>query len=114
MFSAWLSVSQSDNDAKFEYMVPRRAPLRFETIPDDVCHSDKNEWRVTGFLWDLIDLNQDLTDTSQMKIISFWKNSENQKFRSAKQLAQRFVAKGFDPILMSIIWKQNFLTEFEN
>lgn len=111
LFSAWLKVSLTDSDAKFEYMVQRRAPLRFETIPSDVCASQKNEWRVTGFLWDLIDLNQDLDDKSEMNFIKFWKYSENKNFKSAKKLAESFLTQGFDPILMNIIWKQNFLTD---
>jgi len=48
-FSAWLSLDLSDPDAKFEYMVPRRAPLQVEHIPADVCKGQKNEWRVYGF-----------------------------------------------------------------
>jgi hypothetical protein len=111
LFSAWIKVSLNDPDAKFEYMVKRRAPLKFETIPSDVCASQKNEWRVTGFLWDLIDFNVDLVDQSDMNFIKFWKYSENKKFKSTKQLAQSFLNQGFDPILMNIIWKQNFLTD---
>jgi hypothetical protein len=112
LFSAWLKVGLKDDDAKFEYMVPRRAPLHFENIPEDVCSSHKNEWRVTGFLWDLIDLNRDIKDESELSFVSFWKFSENMNYRSAKSLAEGFVAKGFDPILMNVIWKQNFLTDF--
>jgi hypothetical protein len=113
LFGAWIKVSLSDPDAKFEYMVPRRAPLRFETIPPDVCSSHKNEWRVTGFLWDLIDLNGDERDSSSMNFIKFWKSGENKNYRSAKKLAKGYIKQGFDPILMNVIWKQNFLTEID-
>ena len=78
-FSAWISVGLNDPDAKFEYMVPRRAPLHFENIPSDVCQGEKNEWRVTGFLWDLIDLNEDQDDTLKISFRDFWEFTLNKR-----------------------------------
>ncbi len=41
-FSAWMNLGLADPDAQFEYMVKRRAPIRFENIPSDVCRKSTN------------------------------------------------------------------------
>jgi hypothetical protein len=108
-FSAWLKVQIDDADAKFEYMVPRRAPLRFETIPSDVCAGPKNEWRVTGFLWDIIDQNDDGQDSSRMSFKELWLKTRNKNFSGIEALADFLETDGFDPVLLNVVWEQNFL-----
>lgn len=108
-FAAWLKVQLNDADAKFEYMVPRRAPLKFENIPSDVCAGPKNEWRVTGFLWDLIDHNEDGTDQSRMSFKELWEKTRNKNFRGIEALADFLEVDGFDPVLLNVVWEQNFL-----
>jgi hypothetical protein len=110
-FSAWLKVKLNDPNAKFEYMVPRRSPLEFENIPSDVCPSENNEWRVTGFLWDLIDINEDLQDTSKIPFDIFWNLTTNKGFKSTSELARFLLKNNFDPLLLNIVWKQNFLRD---
>ena len=108
-FSAWLSVDLKDPDAKFEYMVPRRAPLQFENIPSDVCPGEKNEWRVTGFLWDLVDIHEDFEDTLKIPFKTFWNFTLKKGFRSSSSLYKSMIKKGFPPELLKLIWEQNFL-----
>ncbi|MBT4791515.1 MAG: hypothetical protein HON90_08085, partial [Halobacteriovoraceae bacterium] len=110
-FSAWLHVSLRDQDAQFEFLVPRRAPLRFEHIPIDVCAGEKNEWRVTGFFWDIIDLSDD-GEQSQATFAKVFEYGMKRKFRTTKKYARYLLKKGFDPVLMNIVWENNFLTKF--
>ena len=113
-FSAWLSVDLKDEDAKFEYMVPRRAPLRFENIPSDVCPGETNEWRVTGFLWDLIDINEDQEDTLKIPFKNFWKFTLKKGFKSTSSIYKSMLKSGFSPLLLNPIWEQNFLNRPKN
>lgn len=110
-FSAWLSIDLKDSDAKFEFMVPRRAPLTIESIPSDVCKGPTNEWRVTGFLWDIIDHSYD-GESSQEAFSKIWKITLNQKFRDIGKLASE-LTKSIDPMLVKILWEKNFLTDFK-
>lgn len=107
-FSAWLSISLDDINAKFEYMVPRRAPIEIEYIPSDVCKGPRNEWRVTGFLWDIIDGGYD-NENSKMAFSTFFKMTQNKDYRTINELANDLRRSGFDPILLNIIYEQNFL-----
>ncbi|MCM2279419.1 MAG: hypothetical protein NDJ89_15195 [Oligoflexia bacterium] len=106
-FAAWVSVDPADPDAKFEFMVPRRAPIRFETIPQDVCRGEKNEWRVTGFFWDLLDLNDD-GESSQEGFARIWKAMADSRASSASDIKLRLINQGFDAALVSLIWDLNF------
>lgn len=59
-FSAAVFLQKSDPDAHFDkYLVPRRAPIRIENVPDDVCPGSTNEWRVSSVFWDVYDSNPD-------------------------------------------------------
>ena len=71
-FSATTQINSDDPDAKFEFMVPRRAPLGIEHVPDDVCRGDTNEWRVYASLWDLYDGYTGDDDNFQMPFIIQW------------------------------------------
>lgn len=112
-FSAWVGVRLDDPDARFEYMVPRRAPLRFETIPADVCPGQTNEWRVTGFLWDLMDLNRD-PETSEARFGALWQALLGSRSADSKTAARRFLAsRVMSGAELEAIWLQNFLTELD-
>lgn len=106
-FSAWLSVDAADGDAKFEYMVPRRAPIRFETIPADVCRSEKNEWRVTGFFWDLYDLHED-GEKANESFARMWKALSGSRVPSSSAARARLRDAGLDPSLLELAWVLNF------
>lgn len=106
-FSAWVSVSLADPDAKFEYMVPRRAPIRFENVPADVCRGQTNEWRVTAFLWDLIDFHVD-SEASQETFARVWKALLGGKARSAQDTANSLKKTGFQPEVVELLWNLNF------
>lgn len=58
-FAGAVALSPDDADARFEFLVPRRAPVRIEHVPADVCASQANEWRVAAGLWDLTDRHID-------------------------------------------------------
>jgi hypothetical protein len=53
-------------------MVPRRAPIRVENVPDDVCRGDANEWRVAAALWDVHDTHADGGDTAAVDFVTMW------------------------------------------
>lgn len=106
-FSAWVSVNLDDADAKFEYMVPRRAPIRFETIPSDVCKGDNNEWRVTGFFWDLLDFHND-QENSQETFAKLWNALQGTRSASAAVAANHLHSAGLSQEVLDLVWKLNF------
>lgn len=106
-FSAWLHVDAADPDAKFEFLVPRRAPIRFENIPSDVCRGEKNEWRVTGFFWDLYDFHED-GERSEESFSRMWLAMAGSRAPSTSAARERFRAAGIDPGLLDISWALNF------
>ena len=71
--AAAVGLARDDADAKFEFLVPRRAPIRVENVPADVCRGISNEWRVTAGLWDLFDTNADGRDQFAMPFALIWK-----------------------------------------
>ncbi|PIP95957.1 MAG: hypothetical protein COW00_02535 [Bdellovibrio sp. CG12_big_fil_rev_8_21_14_0_65_39_13] len=107
-FSAWISIDLNDPDAKFEFMVPRRAPLRIETIPSDVCPGEKNEWRVTGFFWDLIDLHQDDEDLNESFQL-LWDKTLNKKAKTTNEIAANLISLGLPQAHINEAWELNFL-----
>mgnify|MGYP003639231600 FL=1 len=106
-FAAWLKIDRADADAKFEYMVPRRAPLRIEHVPADVCQGPRNEWRVTAFLWDLLDLNRDDEEVEQSFAL-LWEASANKRSRNIEQMKQHFIASGMSAEQVEAVWQKNF------
>lgn len=72
-FATVCHVAPDDPDAKFEFMVPRRKPIRIENVPEDVCQGDKNEWRVAAALWDLHDSHEDGEDKVSLGWAVMWK-----------------------------------------
>tara|TARA_R110002072_G_scaffold534_7_gene4160 strand:+ start:61424 stop:62422 length:999 start_codon:yes stop_codon:yes gene_type:complete len=110
-FAAWLKVNLQDEDAKFEYMVKRRAPIQFENIPSDVCEGEKNEWRVTGFLWDIIDYHD---DQEQMNVTfkKMWEVTKGQNFKTTKKLAQHLIKNFVDRFDIEAVWLLNFMKPF--
>ncbi|MBC7693615.1 MAG: hypothetical protein H7222_17755 [Methylotenera sp.] len=108
-FSAWLSIDPKDPDARFEFMVPRRAPITIENVPADVCVGETNEWRVTAFFWDLIDLHED-GERAQETFVRLWKALAGKKVGSAKEARIEFEKAGIDKDLLSIAWALNFKT----
>lgn len=71
-FSAVIAIDRADPDAKFEFMVPRRKPIRMENVPADVCLGHTNEWRVGSALWDLYDTNEDGQDHAALTFKAIW------------------------------------------
>lgn len=109
-FSAWIHTDLKDVDAKFEYMVPRRAPIRFEHVPADVCGKSTNEWRVTSFFWDLIDLNSD-GEISQVSAKKLWDDLLSARVSSVKAAADRLISRGWNREQIQQVWRLNFPAE---
>lgn len=88
--SGVVSVSKSDEDAKFEFLVPRRAPIRLENVPDDVCKGQTNEWRVSAAMWDIYDSHDDGLDNSGIAFKSIWQSLSrpNKSIGSMKDAAK--------------------------
>ncbi len=61
-FSGAIHLAREDEDARFEFLVPRRAPIRIENVPADVCAGPTNEWRVAALFWDFFDTHADAGD----------------------------------------------------
>lgn len=62
-FSGAVHLAKDDPDAHFDkYLVPRRAPIRVENVPEDVCKGARNEWRVASAFWEIYDTHADGTD----------------------------------------------------
>jgi hypothetical protein len=106
-FGAWLIIKLDDQDAKFKNMVPRRAPITIEHIPSDVCNGQTNEWRVTGFLWDLIDLNDD-GEAIDFQFVKLFKALKNSRSKSAQDIFFQFELSGFSSEKLQRSWDLNF------
>jgi hypothetical protein len=106
-FSAWLSVALDDSDAKFEFMVPRRAPVRFENVPEDVCRGPNNEWRVNAYFWDIIDWhndNEEMNDT----FARVWTALLGTNSVDVGQAHLKLIQSGLDSTALTTIWNLNF------
>lgn len=71
-FAAAMRFGQDDEDPKFEFLVPRRAPIRIENVPEDVCRGQGNEWRVAATLWDFYDARPDGEDRIALPLARLW------------------------------------------
>jgi len=72
-FSGAINLQADDPDARFgAYLVPRRAPIRMENTPDDVCPGNRNEWRVASVLWDVYDRHSDKQDNMTLPLKDIW------------------------------------------
>jgi hypothetical protein len=106
-FAGWLYIDLADNDAKFEYLVPRRAPIQIEHVPQDVCNAPTNEWRVASFLWDLIDLNDDGESVDAIFAIT-WNALENSKVSGPVRARALFERTGISKENVERAWNNNF------
>ena len=81
-FAGAVRLDPADPDARFEFLVPRRAPIRLENVPEDVCPGQANEWRVAAALWDLYDSNHDGMDTGALPLARLWQAWEGRSMGS--------------------------------
>jgi len=95
-FAAAVHLSPDDADAKFEFMVPRRAPIRIENVPDDVCKGTASEWRVFAGLWDLYDRHEDGGDHIALGFGPIWKGVTRGTTSSVVD-AWNLIAAGLSP-----------------
>lgn len=82
MLGLAVSIAPDEADAKFQFMVKRRAPLRYENVPGDkdpdhpeappICQGPKNEWRAGAAMWDLYDTHNDGTDQVAVPFSTIW------------------------------------------
>lgn len=96
-FAAAVRLSPDDADAKFEFMVPRRAPIRVENVPADVCQGPASEWRVFAGLWDLYDRHDDGLDHLSLGFAPIWKGVTGGTTSSVLD-AWSLIAQGLDPM----------------
>ncbi len=108
-FSGWLGVALDDPDARFEFLVPRRAPIHFENVPTDVCNGPTNEWRVTSFLWDVIDLADD-GEASTEPFARVWRALASSGSRSIDDVYRKLATAGIPREALSVGWLLNFRT----
>ena len=95
-FAAAVRLSPDDADAKFEFMVPRRAPIRVENVPGDVCQGPASEWRVFAGFWDLYDRHEDGLDRVALGFGPIWKGVTSGESSSVLD-AYALIAAGLDP-----------------
>lgn len=81
-FSGAIFLERDDPDARFEFLVPRRAPIRLENVPADVCEGPTNEWRVAAAFWDMYDTHADGGDAMALD----WDASSFTLMRSGKRI----------------------------
>lgn len=96
-FAGAVRLSPDDPDAKFEFLVPRRAPIRLENVPADVCRGPNNEWRVAAGLWDLYDRNPDAGDAVTLPFKTLWAGVTGGVTSSVGD-AWTLTAKNLDPL----------------
>jgi hypothetical protein len=109
-FSAWVNLDLRAADPAFEYMVPRRAPVRVENVPSDVCGNSTSEWRVFAFLWDLVDEHDD-GETFSVPFAKLWADTFYAHASSIGDMRDHLVKKGWDSGALQTIWKLNFPNE---
>lgn len=109
-FAAWTQIPLNDPNARFEYMVPRRAPIQVEHVPNDVCGKPQSEWRVFSFLWDLIDLNND-GEVSSVAAKKLWDDLFFAQANSIEAIYQRLQSKGWNQSELRSVWNLNFIAE---
>jgi hypothetical protein len=95
-FAAAVRLDRNDSDARFEFLVPRRAPIHIENVPDDVCKGEASEWRVAAGLWDLIDRHEDGLDRFALSFNELWRGLRGQSMGSVTE-AWSLVSKGMEP-----------------
>jgi hypothetical protein len=96
-FAAAVRLSPADPDARFEFLVPRRAPIRLENVPEDVCRGETNEWRVAAGLWDLHDVHDDGGDAVSLGFAPLWKGFTGGR-TSSLSTAWELVSKDLNPV----------------
>ena len=96
-FAASAALSPDDPDARFQYMVPRRAPIRVENVPGDVCQGTGSEWRVFAGLWDLHDTHVDGLDRAAIGFPAIWKAVTSGRTGSVLD-AWRLISARVDPL----------------
>lgn len=96
-FAAAVRLSRADADAKFEFLVPRRAPIRLENVPEDVCQGQANEWRVAAAMWDLYDTHDDHQDAVGLDFARVWKPLRGARMGSLAD-AWGLIAPALDPV----------------
>jgi hypothetical protein len=96
-FAGAVRLSPDDPDAKFEFLVPRRAPIRIENVPADVCRGPSSEWRVAAGLWDLYDRHPDAGDDVALPFRTLWAGVTGGVTASALD-AWTLTAKTLDPL----------------
>lgn len=96
-FAAAVRLSRADADAKFEFLVPRRAPIRLENVPEDVCKGQSNEWRVAAAMWDLYDTHADHQDAVGLDFARVWKPLRGARMGSLSD-AWGLIAAPLDPV----------------
>lgn len=94
-FAAAVHLSPDDADAKFEFMVPRRSPIRVENVPADVCKGPTSEWRVFAGLWDLYDRHAD-AEGAALGFAPIWKGTTSGVTAGIGD-AWTLIASGLDP-----------------
>jgi hypothetical protein len=107
-FSAWLYLDPNDSDAKFSQISPRRAPVRVENVPADVCDGPTNEWRVTAFLWSLMARHNN--GKTEYSFAQIWNGLQNRAAVDTMSVANDLVQSGFSKKDIDQAWRQNFLT----
>lgn len=95
-FAGAAHLSPADPDAKFQYLVPRRAPIRLENVPEDVCKGPASEWRVAAGLWDLHDVHADGRDASTLGFARIWSGMAGRRMGSFAD-AWGFISAGLPP-----------------
>lgn len=99
-FGAAISIDRADPDARFQYMVPRRSPIRIENVPADVCAGPTNEWWTGAALWDLYDTHADGDDQVALEFKTIWyalAKGNGQKAVGSMVDAHRLIAQKVDP-----------------
>lgn len=96
-FAAAVWLDRGDPDAKFEFLVPRRAPIRLENVPEDVCRGQGNEWRVAAGFWDLYDTHPDHDDNAAFSFRRLWQPLRGARMGSAAS-AWELISAGMNPL----------------
>ncbi|MEK6578704.1 MAG: hypothetical protein AABZ55_05710 [Bdellovibrionota bacterium] len=107
-FAAWILFDRSSLTPTFHHLVPRFESVGIENIPASVCQGPTSEWRVIGFLWDLIDHPPQDDDRLNLSFGEVFKILKDTRKASIDEVYSELKLSQIDATALKDTWDLNF------
>ncbi|MCB0355734.1 MAG: hypothetical protein KDD40_01945 [Bdellovibrionales bacterium] len=108
-FAGWITLDLHAPDPAFEYLVPRRAPIQIENVPPDRCKGPTNEWRVSSYLWDIVDYHsENIYENTNLPFTTLWDVFQNGDYNNINEIHENINFIFTDKSLIDYLWQFNF------